>query len=44
MTEVDTNGSGVFYPGDDDKSCIEHDLFVNAWMPLPECYRESEEE
>lgn len=29
---------GAFYVGDDDESCISHDLIVNAWMPLPECY------
>ena len=43
--EAGSDGSGAFYPGDDEKSYVEHDLFVNAWMPLPECYRaESEEE
>lgn len=24
--------------------CLANDLFVNAWMPLPEPYREDEEE
>lgn len=38
--EVDENGSGAFYPGDEDKSYISFGLFVNAWMPLPELYRE----
>ena len=42
--EVGSDGSGVFYPGDDEKSYVSCGLFVNAWMPLPECYRESEEE
>lgn len=42
--ETDKDGSGAFYPGDDDKSYVEYGLFVNAWMPLPEPYRESEEE
>lgn len=41
--ETDKDGSGAFYPGDDDKSYVEYGLFVNAWMPLPEPYRESEE-
>ena len=30
---------GAFYVGDDEESCISKDLFVNAWMPLPEPYR-----
>ena len=41
--EVDKDGNGAFYPGDDEKSYVEYDLFVNAWMPLSEPYRESEE-
>lgn len=41
--ETDKDGNGAFYPGDDEKSYVEYDLFVNAWMPLPEPYRESEE-
>lgn len=41
--ETDKDGSGAFYPGDDDKSYVEYGLFVNAWMPLPEPFRESEE-
>lgn len=31
---------GTFYIGDEDESFIENDLIVNAWMPLPECYKE----
>ena len=38
--EVDENGNGAFYPGDEDESYISFGLFVNAWMPLPEAYRE----
>lgn len=38
--EVDASGNGAFYPGDEDKSYISFGLFVNAWMPLPEPYRE----
>lgn len=41
--KTDKDGSGAFYPGDDDKSYVEYGLFVNAWMPLPEPYRESED-
>lgn len=41
--EADKDGNGVFYPGDDEKSYVEYDLFVNAWMPLPEPYRVSAE-
>ena len=41
--EVDEDGNGAFYPGDDDKGYASYGLFVNAWMPLPEPYRESEE-
>lgn len=33
--ETDDDG-GAFYIGDDDKTCVQQDLFVNAWMPLPE--------
>lgn len=42
--ETDKDGSGAFYPCDDGKSYVEYGLFVNAWMPLPEPFRESEEE
>lgn len=31
---------GTFYHGDDEKSYSSYGLFVNAWMPLPELYRE----
>lgn len=36
--EEDKTG-GAFYVGDDDESCISQNLFVNAWMLLPEPYR-----
>ena len=36
---VDDDDSGTFRIGDDDDSFAQHDLFVNAWMPLPEPYR-----
>lgn len=37
--EPDEDGGGKFYVGDDEENCISVDLFVNAWMPLPEPYR-----
>lgn len=37
---VDDDGSGEFYPGDEDYTYLSVGLFVNAWMPLPELYRE----
>ena len=39
--EEDENGEGKFYIGDEEKSCMSQDLFVNAWQPLPEVYVES---
>jgi hypothetical protein len=41
--EKDEDGSGAFYPGDEDESYASIGLFVNAWMPLPEPYKESED-
>jgi hypothetical protein len=38
--EVDQDGNGAYYPGDDDKSYSSYGLFVNAWQPLPEPYKE----
>ena len=29
-----------FYPGDDEETYAHYGLTVNAWMPLPEPYRE----
>lgn len=34
---------GTFYPGDDEKSYSNYGIFVNAWMPLPEPYKEKTE-
>nr|DAQ56206.1 MAG TPA: Protein of unknown function (DUF551) [Caudoviricetes sp.] len=34
---------GEFYEGDEDESLVKQDMYVNAWMPLPKPYRESEE-
>ena len=31
---------GTYYPGDDEDSYLKYGFFVNAWMPLPELYRE----
>ena len=41
--EEDEDGSGSFYIGDEMETCLSQDLFVNAWQPLPEPYKESEE-
>lgn len=41
--EKDEQG-GAFYDGDSDKSLNTYGLFVNAWMELPEQYREEEED
>lgn len=41
--ETDSEG-GAFYLGDSDRSCVSYGLFVNAWQPLPENYREDEDE
>lgn len=40
--ERDKDGSGIFYAGDDLISCLGNDLYVNAWMELPECYKGDE--
>ena len=29
---------GAYYLGDEEETCLSHDLYVNAWMPLPEPY------
>lgn len=39
--EIDEDG-GSFYVGDDEESCSSQRLFVNAWMPLPERYRQED--
>ena len=41
--ETDSDGSGAFYPGNDDASYASVGIFVNAWMPLPEVYRREEQ-
>lgn len=32
-----------FYPGDDEETYAHYGLTVNAWMPLPEPYRQNDE-
>lgn len=34
---------GTFYPGDDEKSYSSYGIFVNAWMSLPESYKEDDD-
>ena len=41
--EQDADGNGAFYPGDDDRSYSSINVFVNAWMSLPEAYKESDD-
>lgn len=41
--EEDDEG-GRFYPGDDDEAYSKCGTYVNAWMPLPEPYREVTDE
>lgn len=38
--EEDGDGGGSFYPGDDDESYLSAGIIPNAWMPLPDCYRD----
>ena len=40
---IDEDGDGNFYEGDEDRTCLSYGLFVNAWMPLPEPYKEVSE-
>ena len=39
---VDDDGSGAFYPGDEDYTYLSVGFYVNAWMPLPEPYRKEQ--
>lgn len=36
-------GGGAFYEGDSLTPLTHYDVFVNAWMPLPEPYRGAED-
>ena len=38
--EEDSEG-GAFYLGDCEETCVSLELFVDAWQPLPPCYKES---
>lgn len=40
--EIDSDGSGAFYLGDEDTSYTSFGFFANAWMPLPKVYRREE--
>lgn len=42
--EVDEHGNGAFYPGDCNVAYASCGMFVNAWMPLPEPFKEEEHE
>lgn len=39
--EEDHTG-GAFYEGDCDETLLSYGLHVNAWMPLPEAYKEAQ--
>ena len=40
---VDKDGGGAYYiGGDGGLCCSSYGIFVDAWMPLPERYREEE--
>ena len=41
--EADEDGGGAFFPGDEDRSYVHFGLFVNAWMPLPDSYKEDKQ-
>ena len=36
--------AGAWFAGDEDEPLVSQDMFVNAWMPLPEPYREETED
>lgn len=38
--EIDAEGNGTFYPGDGAMSYASIGIFVNAWMPLPQPWKE----
>nr|DAG31805.1 MAG TPA: Protein of unknown function (DUF551) [Caudoviricetes sp.] len=41
---VDDEGGGTFRVGDQDESFLELNLFISAWMPLPESCNEGPDE
>ena len=38
--EEDKDGGGSFYIGDMDETFLSVGLIPNAWMPLPDCYKD----
>ena len=38
--ETDKDGVGAFYAGDEDETLASQDMIVNAWMELPNCYKD----
>ena len=38
--EEDPDGGGSYYLGDEEETLLSQDMIVNAWMPLPEPYRD----
>lgn len=38
--ETFKDGSGAFYLGDEAETCQSQYIFVNAWMELPEPYKD----
>ena len=38
--ETDEDGSGAFYIGNELETCLSQNIFVNAWQPLPEPFKE----
>ena len=42
--EVDEHGNGAFYPSDCNVAYVSCGMFVNAWLPLPEPFKEEEYE
>ena len=41
---VKSEEGGAWFIGDETESLVSHDMFVNAWMSLPEPYRAEVEE
>ena len=42
MPDIARYEGGTFYPGDGEKPYSSYGIFVNAWTPLPEPYREEQ--
>lgn len=41
--ERNEDGGGNFYEGDEERTLLSFGLYVNAWMPLPEPYKQNDE-